>query len=209
MTMYPIKKITETETIEEAIKQAGGILPVFEVFYLESIKYAADRANVAFKRFKDALPQRDNNPSLIVASAQEALTHTGTLSKFFWPVRDNGISFQRGRKLCKVFGLTEASPLKSRDLRNTLEHFDEKLDIYLKKYPTGAIFPDPQIGSVDITTTPIIHVFRMVDTNKLSFVLFDKTYEFGPLVNLIEEILVQTEEMIKEGGRFKSNNPSV
>ena len=49
----------------------------------------------------------------------------------------------------------------------------------------------------------------MVDTKKLSFVLFDKIYEFGPLVNLIEEILVKTEEMIKEGGRFKSNNPSV
>lgn len=39
------------------------------------------------------------------------------------------------------FGVTEDSPIKSRDLRNMIEHFDEKLDHYVAKEIVGHIIP--------------------------------------------------------------------
>jgi len=38
---------------------------------------------------------------------------------------------KRGKILRQCFKITDSSPLKSRDLRNEIEHFDEKLDVYL------------------------------------------------------------------------------
>ncbi|MBL7406354.1 hypothetical protein INQ30_29005, partial [Escherichia coli] len=70
--------------------------------------------------------------ALIFATVQEALTHAGALSRFFWPVKkDSLLAAARGEKLREAFALTDASPLKWRRLRNAFEHFDEDLDRYL------------------------------------------------------------------------------
>lgn len=68
------------------VEQYDGIYPVYEAFYINSIIYAADRAESAFQRFESAAADA-KQAALIVATIQEALTHAGALSRFFWPVK--------------------------------------------------------------------------------------------------------------------------
>lgn len=190
----------ENNDAQIEIEKEGGILPMFEVFYLESIKYAAERANAAFVRFDEALVNGDIQ-GLVVANIQEALTHIGELSRIFWPSRDNGISNLRAQKLRRAFGLDETSPLKNRDLRDALEHFDERLDNYLKDFPVGQLITDPVVGPIDKLAPPI-RIFRMVDPVSLIFVMLDQKYEFGDLRSTTRLVQETAEKMLRNGARL-------
>ena len=48
-------------------KEYHGILPVYEAFYIQSIIYAAERSDVAFQRFEEAVAAH-RPPTLIVAT---------------------------------------------------------------------------------------------------------------------------------------------
>jgi hypothetical protein len=176
------------------------IEPMFEVFYLESIKYAAERANAAFERFDDALIRGEHN-GLVVANVQEAMTHIGELSRIFWPSRDNRIFRLRADQLRVAFGLDDTSLLKNRELRDALEHFDERLDIYLKSFPVGQLITEPIVGLIDQLSEPI-RIFRMVDPQRSTFVMLDEKYEFGELREIAKSLQEKTEEMLKNGGRL-------
>lgn len=198
--MEPLENSTN-DVPDQLIKENGGILPMFEAFYIESIIYAADRAVAAFERFDEALLRGENTP-LVVANIQEALTHVGELSRLFWPARDNGTSDARGEKLRQAFNLEESSPLKNRDLRNTLEHFDERLDIYLKQFPIGQVISSSVVGLISSLASPI-RAFRLVDPQRSTFVILDEQYEFGPLRDSTKNVLSQAKEMIKNGARLE------
>ena len=187
--------------IESEIEKEEGILPMFEVFYLESILYAAERANAAFERFDLALAD-GGNKGFVVANIQEALTHIGELSRFFWPSRENNESSLRSKKLRTAFDLSENSPLKDRKLRDALEHFDERLDKYLKDFPVGQLITDPVVGSVNDLDASI-RVFRLVDSNMSTFVLLDEKYEFGELRDITKAVQETAREMLEKGGRLR------
>lgn len=197
--MPPLES-SENHVPDDHLRSENGILPIYEAFYLESIAYSAGRAVAAFGRFDEALARGERNGT-IVANIHEALTHVGELSRFFWPARDNGISPARGNKLREAFGLKVNSPLKDRDLRNTLEHYDEKLDLYLKKAPTGQILPSSTIGMISKLPAPI-RAFRLLDPQKSTFVILDEQYEFGTLRIISAEILKRATEMLDNGARL-------
>jgi len=188
------------DDINSEIKNQGGILPIFEAFYLESIVYAAERALSAFNRFDEAYARGDQD-NLAVANVQEALTHTGELSRIFWPSRDNGISSDRGEKLRQAFGLGDDSPLKNRSLRDTLEHFDERLDIYLKQFPVGQIIPSSIVGMISAIPKPI-RAFRLLDPHNSTFVVLDEVYEFGSLRDSTKNILQKAREKLENRARL-------
>jgi hypothetical protein len=113
---------------------------LFLAFYVQSILYNAERSIAAFRRFDIAVE------GLIVSTVQEALTHAGALSRFFWPVKKgDSLATARGERLRELFSLSEASPLKSRKLRNAFEHFDEDLDRFLLYDRFGYLFPGPLV----------------------------------------------------------------
>jgi hypothetical protein len=188
------------DDIDSEIKNQGGILPMFEAFYLESIVYAAERALSAFERFDEAYARGDQD-NLAVANVQEALTHIGELSRIFWPSRDNGISSDRGEKLRLAFSLGDDSPLKNRSLRDTLEHFDERLDIYLKQFPVGQIIPSSIVEMISAVPKPV-RAFRLLDPHSSTFVVLDEVYEFGSLCESTKAILQKAREKLENGARL-------
>lgn len=99
------------------IGQFGGIYPVNEAFYIHSIIYAAERSESAFQRFEDVVAKAES-AALAVATVQEALTHAGALSRFFWPVKKDGqLAAARGKRLREAFALDDKSALKWRKLQ--------------------------------------------------------------------------------------------
>ena len=79
----------------------------------------------------------------ILDSLQNLIAKAAALSRYFWPARDgkNQVHKRRADLLCRAFAVNDGSPLKDRELRNCMEHFDERLDHYLSKLIIGHIIP--------------------------------------------------------------------
>lgn len=54
------------------------------------------------------------------------LSHSAMVSKYLYP--PNKLNFERGIKLREILELVESSELISREARNNIEHFDERID---------------------------------------------------------------------------------
>jgi hypothetical protein len=184
------------------IDDCQGILPYTEAFYLESIAYTAGRAVSAFIRFDEAVSTKDSNDD-IVAAVQEALTHVAALSRFFWPARKTALSNARGKRLREAFQVPEGSPLQSRELRNALEHFDERLDEFLLEDHAGSFFPSAMVDDASLSEEQTGHIFRLVDPKTSKFVLLGTAYSFGELHREAERIQSLAEESSDRGGRLR------
>ncbi|MEB3288232.1 MAG: hypothetical protein VKJ04_12130 [Vampirovibrionales bacterium] len=184
------------------IDQFEGIVPQYEAFYIHSIIYAADRGNEAFNRF-DTVISESVSKELAVSTVQEALAHAGALSRFFWPPKKAGkLAVIRGERLCKAFDLDDSSPLRSRDLRNAFEHFDENLDQFLLQNDSGYFFPGPMVGEHVLADEEIGHIFRLVDPAHNICVLLGKKFQFLPIREEVHRILLRALAMDKEGCRL-------
>jgi hypothetical protein len=96
---------------------------------------------------------------------------------------------------------TDDNPLKSRNLRNAIEHFDEKLDDYLSARIVGYVFPQ-FFGSLPKSGGTPGHFFRAYYIDVGQFELLGKRYEVEPLA---KELLRLNEALAKcdrEGGRL-------
>jgi hypothetical protein len=82
----------------------------------------------------------------LMYSIHNFLTYTARISKFLWPSRIKDktrklIIENRGKTLRKNLSVDESSPLKSRAVRNYLDHMDSELDEwvdYLKEPAMGS-----------------------------------------------------------------------
>ncbi|NEW85825.1 hypothetical protein DU475_00915 [Rhodopseudomonas sp. WA056] len=169
------------------VTECDGIQPIFIAFYIEAIYYAAERAEVAFANFAEGA-KLAQSASATVASAQEALGHAAALSRFFFPVEKKALPRARGARLRQLFAVRNNSPLQNRELRNAIEHFDERLDEYLLGDIAGYILPSPMVEDSDFADETLGHVFRLVDPKTKTFVLLGKKYPFGPMHDEITRI---------------------
>jgi hypothetical protein len=65
-----------------------------------------------------------------------ALMASASVSRVFWPVRNASKKARaRATRLKELFGLDDDHPLASRRLRNSIEHFDERLDEWVGVAP--------------------------------------------------------------------------
>ncbi|MCR8550797.1 hypothetical protein M4578_23475 [Salipiger sp. P9] len=192
--------LKERETL--IARQYQGIYPVYEAFYIHSIIYAAERSEAAFQRFDEAVAA-SCSAELIVATIQEALTHAGALSRFFWPMKkQNQLAVARGDRLRDAFALDEASAMKWRKLRNAFEHFDEDLDRFLLEDRAGYFFPSPLVDDQALADEAIGHIFRLVDPTHGICVLLGKKFEFQPIRSEVRRILSRAREMDEQGSRL-------
>ena len=58
--------------------------------------------------------------------------------------------------------MSDNSSLKGRNLRNALEHFDERLDLFLLEDDTGIFFPSAIIGGHELADEPTPRIFKLV-----------------------------------------------
>lgn len=175
---------TKEQVIALTISEFHGIQPWFETFYISSMIYAAERALLAFDRLKNTIASSEKpDPNEAFSSLQEALTHTAALSRFFRPTRQGGeIAKARANKLKAAFQIGTESPLNSetsRDLRNSLEHFDEKLDGFLVNFFAGDVVPNPIIGDQFFSDEEATSFFKMIDPRQETCVILGKKFEYG------------------------------
>ncbi|OXB05496.1 hypothetical protein NLG42_22750 [Flavobacterium plurextorum] len=126
------------------------------------------------------------NDNIILDLFQNIILNVGGISRFFWPSKNTGYYKIRAEKLRKVYNVSESSVLKNRDMRNHIEHFDEKLDDFLEEFTIGTVM-QKYVG-------PLIYVddnrtfFRAYFCDKNIFKMFNIEYEMGPIINEIKRI---------------------
>src|SRR5690606_41996255 len=88
------------------------------------------------------------------------------------------------------FNIQQDSPLKSRKVRDHIEHFDEKLDNYLcdpQKPISGYIFPELVTDLEDTEGNPH-HIFRGYYLQSGTFQILNERIEINALVEEIVKI---------------------
>lgn len=178
----------------------GGIVPYHEILYIRAIEFAAAKARDAFAEFESRLAALAA-AELIVFELQEALSHAAAVSRFFWPASTSVLSQARGSKIRTAFAIGDDHPLRSRELRNAIEHFDERLDGFLAIDPMGEIF-DLVVGTHDLVARKATHVLRLVDPAAKVVVLFGQVHDYGRIEEAIGQSHKRCARMDANGGRL-------
>lgn len=189
------------------------IRPIHEVFYIEMIAFhiktifeKTERVNYELDAIaggsSDTRGFQEKSDSLLNAF-QEILRHAAAISRYFWPVKKGELHAERGQKLRSVYGIDETSPLYSRNVRNAIEHFDEKLDIFMESFPTGSIYPS-YVGSRTKADADNIHCFRAYFIDGQVFRILDSEIHIPPILDEIGRINDLLSKQIVDGARLAS-----
>lgn len=170
-----------------------SINPPYRALYALSISFCTTSALRSIEVVSEAItyldagesenPLEDIDSHAVLDELQNIIVQGAAVSRYFWP--SNGAHEARGRELREMFQVTEQSPLKSRDLRNMIEHFDEKLDHYLSRGIVGHVIPH-YLGPKGESSGVPTHFFRAYFTNIGIFEILGKQYEIKPIA---EELL--------------------
>lgn len=192
------------------MEAAPPIWPPHETFYIQSMLFNSTSAVRSILRLENIFSKLPDRPTveeierlptnLILNELQNMILQAGALSRYFWPVRSDYKA--RGQLLQRCFAVSEASPLFNRDLRNAIEHFDERLDKYFSRGAVGCFFPE-YVGAKPHDKDGIPgHFFRAYFVDTGEFRLLDEDFEMKPLADEILFVHGHLEIMGKEGGRF-------
>jgi len=144
------------------------------------------------------------------------LTHASNISRIFWPpqprkrkdeapetfTQRQEFTTERGRSLLALFELDDSSPLKSRVLRDHLEHYDERLDHWSntserRNIASDTIGPPNAIGGLDPSDT-----MRWFDPTTNAFRFRGEEYALQPLVTAVDQLVPKAaslEESLRRG----------
>ena len=165
-----------------------AIHPPHRVFYSLSLGFCIQSATRSIEVLADLMQEveqsrswkalREADPEAVLNEIQNIIVQGAAVSRYFWPV---GKEFSgRGAELRGTYGISEDSPSRSRDLRNAIEHFDERLDKYLSRGIVGNIHPH-FIGPEPKKDGVPQHFFRAYFVDSGIFQLLDQRVELDPL----------------------------
>jgi hypothetical protein len=184
------------------------IWPPYEAFYINAMLFNATQALKSAQDIHDVISAVENNPDLLqtldatscLNEVQNIAIHAAALSKYLWPV---GKSYKaRGEYLRKRLSVTDDSALSNRELRNQLEHLDEKLDDYFKTQVfSGYVFPE-FFGPEPIRDGPKALFFRAYFIDSGEFEVLGKRYSIPALLSEIGRLHTELKKRDAQGARL-------
>jgi hypothetical protein len=189
----------------ESTNEYFEILPYHEAFYIISLLFCTESALRSAVRISELVSQHEGGrykfpPQPALDELQNIALQGAGISRFFWPSdKKHNV---RGEILRKAFAVTDESPLRSRTLRNKMEHFDEYLDGYLKTCIAGQFIPD-YFGPKPPRDRGPLRFFRAFFTNTGEFEILGDIFVMQPIVDEIRRIHELLTHSDKNGGRFR------
>ncbi|MEX5572957.1 hypothetical protein Q1J52_08510 [Pseudomonas lijiangensis] len=198
-------------------KEVFSIWTPHEAFYIQSMLFnttsALQSCSIAEKIIEKILggeidPQEKKD--LLLDCLQNVVNQSGAISRYFFPSRDGvkgtdkkTIHRDRGQYLSRVFCVKDDSPLMNRALRNSIEHFDERLDLYLQDGIVGYVFPSLILPEPQDSDVPH-HIFRAYYLREGIFQVLGERYEIQPIVDEVARIYDLLVKFDGNGGVFRS-----
>lgn len=148
----------------------------------------------------------------IFRTIHSLMTHASNISKLFWPATPRRHSIEsdadfrsrcalvpklvRAAELRNLLGLPEdGHAIKSRKLRDHLEHFDERLDHWQMNSVRKNYFHD-SIGSREhLIGVDEGDIMRWYDPSKKSMLFRGESFDIQEIVNGINDILIRLENL--------------
>lgn len=197
--------------------EAFSIWTPHEAFYIQSMLFnttsAFQSCSIAEKIMQEISageidPQEKKD--ILLDCLQNFVNQSGAISRYFFPSRDGvkgthrkTIHRDRGQYLSRVFGVKDDSPLMNRALRNSIEHFDERLDLYLQEGIVGYIFPSLILPEPEESDVPH-HIFRAYYLKEGIFQVLGERYEIKPIIDEVARIHDLLVKFDGNGGVFRS-----
>ncbi|WP_145961324.1 hypothetical protein [Salinisphaera sp. LB1] len=188
---------------------ADTIEPAYEAFYIHGMLFNAQSAFLSIVRSSHAFENIPNDSFEngvdrditrgILNDMQNIIVHAAALSRYFWPVRSG--HQDRGAQLRQALAIDESNPTYSRDLRNSIEHFDERLDRYLSNGIVGVVIPE-YVGPKPIEDGVPGHLFRAFFTDTGEFRLLNEDHNMTPITTEIIRIRDALVEADENGSRL-------
>lgn len=180
-----------------------SLWPPYHAFYIQSMLFntasalqSHEMASKHIKAISDGKIEPQYRKDELLNCLQNIINQSGAISRYFFPSCDGPkaeapeqkkMYKNRSQYLRKVFEVDNDSPLKNRDLRNSIEHFDERLDIYLNNGVVGNIFPSLILFEPEETEVPH-HIFRAYYLKKGIFQVLGERYKILPIVKELRRI---------------------
>ncbi|MDH2208510.1 MULTISPECIES: hypothetical protein [unclassified Empedobacter] len=181
------------------------IWPPYEVFYLECIKTASLNAIESWETLNEIVSDENllkTNAIDTVDLAENIVNQAGIISKYFFPPVKNLIHKLRGEKLRETFKIDDGQELSKRDFRNYIEHFDEKLDLFLNNAIAGNIIPTKSIFWISEDLDEVTYVFKAYIIREFKFISLNEQIDLPKLVEEIYSVYNQCIEFLDNGGRL-------
>jgi hypothetical protein len=157
--------------------------------YLREILIQAEYGMLAVTSMDDLV--REASPVLFFREAQAFLSHAAAVSRILWPPgKSNAIAAARGLHLRTVLTVDNAHSLRTRTLRDHLEHFDERLDRWSQETTHGAII-DLHIGPTSVIGGEAVgrgDFLRVYEPNRKVFTFRGDEFDIQALVTGLEEL---------------------
>jgi len=197
--------------------EAFSIWAPHQAFYIQSMLFNTNSAfqscriaEKIIKKISDGEIDPQEKKDILLDCLQNVVNQAGAISRYFFPSRDGvkgadkkTIHRDRGQYLSKVFGVKDDSPLVNRALRNSIEHFDERLDLYLQDGIVGYIFPSLILPNPEDGDVPH-HIFRAYYLKEGIFQVLGERYEIQPIVDEVARIHDLLVKFDGNGGVFRS-----
>jgi hypothetical protein len=187
----------------------AAIFPLYEVFYIESLLFNTTSALASATWFSSELNRlaasdtdevdETFNSEDMLDNLQNIIVQGAAVSRYFWPVRSGHEA--RAEQLRAAFDVDDASPLRSRDLRNAIEHFDERLDKYLAEGIVGRIVPH-YFGTTQPSGGVPLHLFRGYYLDVGEFELLGDRFVVQSLVDELSSLHAKLRFCLENGGRL-------
>ncbi len=183
------------DDLADIIKKCGGIQPPHLELYSQAIRFNVESAMSSIDflaNFIETINETNGNYEItdelqnrILDNLQNFLVHAAALSRYFWPSKkgQNNLHKLRSGALKSHFGLTKDSALKSRKLRNQLEHFDENLDKYLWDKPIVGYIMPAYVGAEIRRDGVPAHFFRAFYIDTGIFETLGVRHEIQPIAD--------------------------
>ena len=180
---------------------------VYEAFYIEAMIACVKSALDSAELISSAYGGKESNltETQFLDCFQNIIQQAAAISRYFWPSpshRSKHIELhrRRGALLRAALKVGDDNPLKYRNLRNRIEHFDENLDIYLQQPVAGSFIP-AYVGPSTPPEAPS-HYLRAFFTDVGVFEVLGERYAMQPLYDELDRLHALLLECMSNGYRL-------
>jgi len=166
-----------------------------ERIYLNELITQCENALTASKRMNELLGAQQNTVAEFFREAADFLQHTSAASKLLWPPGNSNKARgerakNRGKHLRASLGVDGEHALRSRRLRDHLEHYDERIDDWAETSPNKNIVDNmigqrSAIGGNAIKDTDIM---RLYDPSAKKFIFRGESFDVQDLASGVIDI---------------------
>ncbi len=167
--------------------------PRIETVYLGELLNECENAIAAVRRMNAILAKSDEPAREFFREATDFLQHAACASRLLWPApwgnaAQRARAEDRGKHLRDSLGVDSAHLLSNRDLRNHLEHYDERIDEWAATSHTRGT-ADGNIGPRSMFhNLPDSDVMRHFDQDTKTFTFRGQAFNVQEIVNAVADV---------------------